>query len=133
MSSRTQQTTLSLLWLVVSLNILIADILTLYIPESRDILAEVAGDTAIPLVMLFGAVFIQIPVLMIPACMLVGCTARKWLNIIAGVITILFVVGGGSLFPHYILLAAVEVVCLIAIIAIAWRSVDTGQPARDAG
>jgi hypothetical protein len=42
-------------------------------------------------------------------------------NIIAGAITIVFVVGGGSPILHYIFFATVEVVCLLLIIWYAFK------------
>jgi uncharacterized membrane protein (DUF4010 family) len=46
---------------------------------------------------------------------------NRWANIIVAVLMIAFVVGGGSTYPHYIFIAAVEVVSLLLIIWIAWR------------
>jgi hypothetical protein len=43
---------------------------------------------------------------------------NRILNIIAGFITIVFVIGGGSLAPHYIICASIEV---ILIISTAWK------------
>ena len=43
---------------------------------------------------------------------------------IAGAITIVFVVAGGSLVLHYVFFAAVEVVCLTLIIWYAWKWQD---------
>ncbi|GAJ20993.1 unnamed protein product, partial [marine sediment metagenome] len=40
---------------------------------------------------------------------------------IASVITIVFVVGGGSLTLHYIFFATIEVVCLSLIVWYAWK------------
>jgi hypothetical protein len=42
-------------------------------------------------------------------------------NIIVSLITIVFVVGGGVAYPHYYFIAAVEVICLLLIIWIAWK------------
>jgi hypothetical protein len=46
---------------------------------------------------------------------------NRWANIITSIITIVFVVGGGSSYPHYIFIAAVEVICLLLIIWYAWK------------
>jgi hypothetical protein len=46
---------------------------------------------------------------------------NRWANIVASVVTILFVVGGGSPFPYYIFFASVEVVCMLVIIWTAWK------------
>jgi hypothetical protein len=46
---------------------------------------------------------------------------NRWANILVALFTIAFVAGGGSAYPHYLFIAAVEIVCLLAIIGIAWR------------
>ena len=40
---------------------------------------------------------------------------------IVALLMIVFVIGGGSTYPHYIFIAAVEVISLLLIIGIAWR------------
>jgi len=46
---------------------------------------------------------------------------NRWVNIIASIITIVFVVSGGASYPHYIFIATVEVICLLLIIWNAWK------------
>ena len=52
---------------------------------------------------------------------------NRWANIIAGVITILCVVGGGASYPDYNLIASVEVTCLLLIIWFAWKWAEQSQ------
>ena len=47
--------------------------------------------------------------------------ANRWANIIAGIITIVWVVGGGSTWPHYLFMGTIEVVCSLLIIWYAWK------------
>jgi hypothetical protein len=49
------------------INMLMADILSLYIPGALDELASFAGDTPIPQLMLGGAVIMEIAIVMIVA------------------------------------------------------------------
>lgn len=98
-----------------------ADILSLYIPGIHEQLAEFAGDTPIAHLMLIGAVVHQIPIFMIFLSRVLKYKTNRLVNIIASFITIIYVVGGGSLLPHYIFIAAVEIACLLLIIWIAWR------------
>lgn len=118
---------LSTLWIVVMINMLKADILSLYIPGVADELAQAAGETPIPLLMLGGAIMMEISILMIILSRVLKYRVNRWLNIIAGVITIAFVVGPGSSYPHYIFIASIEVVCLLLIIWNAWRWSNTEE------
>lgn len=112
---------LSTLWIVVMINMLKADILTLFIPGALDGLVEFAGETPITQLMLGGAIMMELSIAMIFLSRLLNYRANRWANIIMGFITIVFIVGGGSTYPHYIFVATVEVVCLLFIIWIAWR------------
>lgn len=115
------KTLLSTLWIVVAINMLKADILSLYIPGSAEEMARTAGDTPIPLLMLGAAVMMQIPTLMVLLSRVLKYGVNRWANIIASVITIAFVVGGAASYPHYLFIAAVEVACLLLIIWFAWK------------
>ncbi len=113
---------LSTLWIVVMFNMLFADVLTLYISELlQEILTESTPVQITQELMLVMAIIIEIPIVMIFLSRVLKYKANRWVNIIAGVITILFVVGGGSLVLHYIFFATIEVVCLSLIIWYAWK------------
>lgn len=112
---------LSSLWIVVMINMLKADILSLYLPGALDELVSFAGDTPIPQLMLGGAVIMEIAIVTIVLSHVLTYRVNRWANIIVAVLMIAFVIGGGSSYPHYIFIAAVEVVCLMLIIGIAWR------------
>ena len=116
------KTILSTLWIVVMLNMIFADILTLYIPEFlQEILTESTPVQITQELMLAMAFIIEIPIVMIFLSRVLKYKANRWVNIIASVITILFVVIGGSLTLHYIFFAAIEVLCLSLIIWYAWK------------
>jgi hypothetical protein len=124
---------LSTLWIVVMINMLKADILSLYIPGSAEELAATAASTGtpIPQLMLGGAIMMEISIAMIILSRVLKSGLNRWANILASVITIVFVVGGGVSYPHYIFIAAVEVVCLLLILWFAWRwPAPAGQPDR---
>jgi len=101
---------LSTLWIVVMINMLKADILSLYIPGVADELASFAGATPITQLMLGGAIMMEISIVMIVLARVLTYRVNRWANIIVSLITIIFVIGGGSTYPHYIFIAAVEVV-----------------------
>ena len=111
---------LSTLWIVVMINMLKADILSLYIPGVLDDLAKFAGETPITQLMLGGAVMVEISIAMVILSRVLKYSVNRWANIITSAITIAFVVAGGSSYPHYIFIATVEVVCLLLIAWFAW-------------
>jgi len=99
-----------------------ADVLTLYIPENLEEIITRSTPIQITEGLMLGmAIIIEIPILMIFLSRVLKHKANRWTNIIASVITIVFVVGGGSLTLHYIFFAAIEVVCLSLIIWYAWK------------
>ncbi|MDY7396129.1 DUF6326 family protein [Aureibaculum sp. 2210JD6-5] len=110
---------LSTLWIVVLINLLFADILSIMVElvnkNTLDIIGEVKSTMAI------AAVITNIPILMIYFSRALGFKINRILNIIAGFITMLFVIGGGSLMPHYIICASIEVIILLIIIKTAWK------------
>lgn len=115
------RTKLSTLWIVVMLNMAYADILSLNIPGAHEELVEFAGSTPISHLMLIGAVVIQIPILMIVLSQILNYKINRSMNIGAAIITSIFVVGGGSLYPHYIFISTIEVICLLLVIWTAWK------------
>lgn len=112
---------LSTLWIVVMINMLTADVLGLFIPGALDEVARTAGETPIPLLMLGAAIMMEISTAMIILSRVLKHRVNRWANIITSLITIAFVVGGGSQYPHYIFVATVEVICLLSIIWFAWK------------
>jgi len=124
---------LSTLWIVVMINMLKADILSLYIPGSAEELAQTAASTgtALPQLMLGGAVMMEISIVMIILSRVLQSSLNRWVNILASMITIAFVVGGGVTYPHYIFIATVEVICLLLVIWFAWSwPIPEGQSDR---
>lgn len=113
---------LSTLWIVVMINMLKADILSLYIPGAMDEVARTSASagTPIPQLMLGAAIMMEISIAMIILSRVLKYGINRWVNIIVSLITIAFVVGGGVSYPHYIFIATVEVICLLLIIGFAW-------------
>lgn len=113
---------LSTLWIVVMLNMLKADILSLFIPGSAEEVARTSASTGtpIPQLMLGGAIMMEISIAMIILSRVLKYSVNRWVNILVSLITIAFVVGGGVSYPHYIFIATVEVICLLLIIGFAW-------------
>jgi hypothetical protein len=114
---------LSTLWIVVMINMLKADILSLYIPGAADEMAKTsaATGTPIPFLMLGGAIMMEISIAMIILSRVLSFKVNRWVNIIVSLITIVFVVGGGVSYPHYLFIASMEIICLLLVIWFAWK------------
>jgi len=125
------QTKMSTLWIVTLLNMAYADILALYIPGVHDELLKFAGNTPISQLMLGGAVILELPILMIFLSRMLSYRLNRWLNIIVSILMIIFVIGpeigNDSVKPHYLLIATVEIICLVSSIWIAWAWRITAQ------
>jgi Sec-independent protein secretion pathway component TatC len=113
---------LSTLWIVVMFSMVFADIVGFLNPGTlKDMMNGAVGIQITQGVLLAFAVLIEIPIIMIFLSRVLKYKANRWANIIASVITILFVIGGGSPFPYYVFFASVEVVCMLIIIWTVWK------------
>jgi hypothetical protein len=115
---------LSTLWTFLLFNMVFADIFSFMHPGAlkQMIAGNVDGTTITPEFLLIAAIVTEIPIAMVFLSRLLKYGLNRWVNIIGGVITILWVVGGGSWnLLTYIFIASIEVVCALFIIAYAWR------------
>lgn len=113
---------LSTLWIVVMINMLKADILSLYIPGAAEEVAKTASSAgaSIPQLMLGAAIIGQLAIAMIVLSRVLKHGINRWVNIGVGIITIAYIWGGMAAYPHYIFIASVETLCLLLIIGLAW-------------
>lgn len=110
---------LSTLWIFVMFNMAFADIVGFINPGT---LEEIMTSTDITQgFLLVAAILLEIPIAMIVLSRLLRYKANRWANIIAGVITILWVIGGGNTSLSYIFFASIEVLCMSLIIWYAWK------------
>lgn len=118
------RTKLSLLWIVVMLNMIFADIFSIMVELVKKDTMDIPGD--VTLVMAVAAVMVNIPILMIYLNRILSFRLCRLLNIAAAVITILFIIGGGSLLPHYVIIASIEIAALIYIVFlnIKWKETE---------
>lgn len=117
---------ISILWIVVMFNMLFADILSLMIPGAlQEIMTGYAGSVKITQeIMLLFAVLLEIPIAMIIMSRVLKHGANRWANIIASLVTIAYVVGGGSAYLHYYFFATIEVACMLLIVWYSWKWKD---------
>ncbi len=116
---------LSALWTVVMFNIAFADIVGFIHPGTLEkIIDGSIGLPVTPELLLVFSIFIEIPLGMIFLSLVLSNQTSRWFNTLAVILTILFVVGGGSTTYSYFFFAAVEIVCMIAILWFAWKVLD---------
>ena len=114
---------LSTLWIVVMINMLKADILSLYVPGSVDEALKTAASTGVPIAQLmFGAAILgELAILMIILSRVLKHGINRWVNIIMGIVIIAYIWFGAAWYPHYLFIASVETICLLLIIWFAWK------------
>lgn len=126
MSNTTNNTkiTLVLLWITTMFFMVFADIFSIIVE------LEVGNTFDIPMdvktAMAIAAVVTAFPILMIILSWVLPFKKSRLANIIIGVFTIVYIVGGASPTLHYIIIASIEILLLIAIIYISvkWKQQD---------
>jgi hypothetical protein len=114
---------LSTLWIVVMINMLKADILSLFIPGATDEVVRTAAsvDASIPQLMLGAAIIGQLAIAMIILSRVLKYSLNRWINIVVSLVIIAYIWGGMAFYPHYIFIASVETLCLMLITWFAWK------------
>jgi len=113
---------LSTLWIFVMFNMAFADIVGFMNPGAlEEIMTGSVGIQITQGLMLVFSIILEIPIAMIVLSRVLKYRANRWANIIAGVITILFVIGGGNTSLSYIFFATIEVLSMLLIIWYAWK------------
>jgi len=126
---------LSMLWVFIMFNMVFADILSFMYPGFlKEVMAGRAGGVQItPGFLLAAAVLTEAPIAMIVLSRVLKHGANRWANIAAGAITIAYVAGGSSTYPHGIFFATIQVACALLIIWHAWRWSSPDTSATPAG
>ncbi|MFC1619195.1 DUF6326 family protein [Candidatus Neomarinimicrobiota bacterium] len=124
------QSKLSNLWTYVTLNMITADVLSLYIPESIDEFTELADGKEAD-IMMAAAVMYQIPISMVLLSKVLPYKANRLANMIAAGMMTAAIIGGGSTDAHYIVCAGAEVVGLSLIAWNAWKWADPEGKSND--
>ncbi len=114
---------LSTLWVFVLFNMIFADIVGFMNPGALD--AIIKGEVGVQItqeLLLVFSMLLEIPIAMVFLSRILQYRANRWANIVAALITILFVIGGGDTYLSYIFFASIEVVCMLLIIwyALKW-------------
>jgi hypothetical protein len=129
---RSMRARISTLWIFIMFNMVFADILSFMYPGAlNEVLTGYAGSIHITPGFLLGAAIVtEIPIAMIVLSRVLRRGANRWANIVAGMITIAYVVGGGAITQlHYIFFAAMEVATALLIVWMAWKWRDPATSA----
>ena len=110
---------LSTLWILVMFNMVFADIFSIMVELVNKNTLGIPGD--VKTVMAIAAVVTNIPILMIYLSRTLSYKLNRLTNILAGILTIVYVIGGGDFAPHYIIIALVEIIVLLLIIVKSWK------------
>ncbi len=110
---------LSTLWIVVMMNMIYADIFSIMVELVNKNTLDIPGDVKV--VMAIAALVTNIPIFMIYLSRVLPYKWNRLSNLVAGVLTIVYIVGGGSSTPHYIIVATIEIILLLIIIVNSWK------------
>ncbi len=111
---------LSTLWIAVTLNMITADVLQLYIPEGMEEWEDFANGNEANL-MLFGAILYQIPISMVYLSKVLPYEENRRANIIAAGFMTFSIITGGEVDPSYWVCASAEILSMALIAWNAWN------------
>lgn len=114
---------LSTLWIFVLFNITFRDIHEILKPAFLEevMTGTVNGVQLTDSLFLLGGIMIEVPILMVLLSRLLMPIINRWANIIAGVMTILFVINNGVSDLDDMFFAVIEIVALLFVIGYAWK------------
>jgi len=115
-------TKLSTLWIFVTFNIAFADIIGFIEPGTLErIINGNTGFELTPAIIVIFSLLQAIPIAMILVSRWFRRDLNRWLNIVASVLTLLYVLGGGNWESvSYLVFVSLEVVAMLGIIWLAW-------------
>ena len=113
---------LSTLWIFMLLNVIFADIHGLLKPGFLEeiMTGTVNGTQMTEGLLLLGAVMIEVPIAMVLLSRVLKYRVNRWVNIIAGAMTIALVINNRPAAPDQIFFATIEVGCMSLIVWYAW-------------
>lgn len=118
-----RKATLSTLWIFVLLNIIFRDIHQLFKPGFLEemMTGTVNGVTITEEFMLIAGILLEIPIVMVLLSRVLKYRVNRWANIIAGVLTIVFIIANGVSDLDDIFFITIQIVGLLVIIWYAWK------------
>ena len=124
LSTEEMKTRLPFFWIFIMINMAFADIIGLMVPGYlAKIVAggPIDGTVVTTSLLLIGAFLLEIPTAMILLSRLLKHGINRWFNIIAAVITIIYVTGMSSPTVIYWFFCSLEILACLAVIVMAWK------------
>ncbi|NLI41395.1 MAG: hypothetical protein GX421_09480 [Caldisericales bacterium] len=118
------KTRLSTLWIFIMFNMAFADIIGFTYPGFMAKLVAggpIDGIVVTPTLLLIGALLLEIPTVMILLSRLLKHSINRWFNVIAAVITIIYVVGMSTPTVVYWFFCSLEIIASLVIIVLAYK------------
>ena len=115
------RTSISTLWIIVMFNMVFADIIGLLNPGTIEQMMTMKPSQELLFVF---SILIEIPIAMIFLSRILKPKKNRWANIVASVITILWIIGGGTLSASYIFFASIEVISMLEIIRYSLKLIE---------
>ena len=113
------QIRLSLIWIAVMLTYLLGDVIRMFSGDFTP--GKLEGVEATQAMWLGIAALMVIPIVMVVLCLVLDQPINRWANIIAGIITLVYITAGGSWdSPSYLVFMTIEIIALVYIIWSAW-------------
>jgi len=115
---------LSAFWIFIMINMAFADIVGFTYPGFMAKLVAggpIDGVVITPALLMVGALLLEIPTAMIILSRLLQTKINRWFNIIAAVITIIYVTGMSSPTVVYWFFCSLEIFACLVIILLAWK------------
>lgn len=111
---------LSTIWIFVIFNMIYADIISQLAPGWLDRIDEYSRTFDWKALLAFS-ILLEIPIAMTLLSRILNDKANRRAHTVAVPITIIYVIGGGSIDPHYIFFGGVEVAAMLLALWIAWK------------
>lgn len=124
LSTEEMKTRLPFFWIFIMINMAFADIIGMMVPGYlAKIVAggPIDGTVVTTSLLLIGAFLLEIPTAMILLSRLLKYGINRWFNIIAAVITIIYVAGMSSPTAIYWFFCSFEILACLAVIVMAWK------------
>lgn len=110
------------LWIVVMFNIAFADIIGFIHPGTlQKIMAWDSGFSMIGPMLLLVSVLTEVPIVMVFLSLVLPEHQNRTANSFAAVLTVLYVIGGGSFTLSYAFFVCIELACMGLILRYAWH------------